>query len=181
MTEAATAAILRVRHCGADIFCRRVPPCCPACHQPLPTAGLRAAPLRIPSPFRHGHRQPRAFLLRPTAGTFLGGYDGKSDLHVGITNSNGKKYFKVALQTTVCLPYLVFTLYAQVRSASSAQDHLNAVVVISEPPRLLQQYLVPVKNAGCSIQISDALLLKNRNQELNCSLPKSIMCGVQLQ
>ncbi|XP_054243662.1 MKRN2 opposite strand protein [Indicator indicator] len=88
----AEAAILRVRHCGADIFCRRPPRLCPACGIPLRGAGLAAAPLRLPSPFRHGHRQPRAFLLRPTTGTFLGGYDGKSDLHVGITNSNGVVY-----------------------------------------------------------------------------------------
>ncbi|NXJ70891.1 MKROS protein, partial [Rostratula benghalensis] len=88
----AEAAILRVRHCRADIFCRRPPPRCPACGRSLRDAGLSAAPLRLPSPFRHGHRQPRAFLLRPTAGTFLGGYDGKSDLHVGITNSHGVVY-----------------------------------------------------------------------------------------
>ncbi|NXN21267.1 MKROS protein, partial [Nycticryphes semicollaris] len=88
----AEAAILRVRHCQADIFCRRPPPRCPACSRPLRDAGMSAAPLRLPSPFRHGHRQPRAFLLRPTAGTFLGGYDGKSDLHVGITNSHGVVY-----------------------------------------------------------------------------------------
>ncbi|XP_074692760.1 MKRN2 opposite strand protein isoform X2 [Strix aluco] len=88
----AEAAILRVRHCGADIFCRRAPPRCPACGRPLRGAGLLAAPVRLPCPFRHGHRQPCAFLLRPSAGTFLGGYDGKSDLHVGITNSNGVVY-----------------------------------------------------------------------------------------
>ncbi|NXP75712.1 MKROS protein, partial [Ramphastos sulfuratus] len=88
----AEEAILRVRHCGADIFCRRAPQLCPACGLPLRGAGLAAAPIRLPSPFRHGHRQPYAFLLRPTTGTFLGGYDGKSDLHVGITNSHGVVY-----------------------------------------------------------------------------------------
>ncbi|NWX09471.1 MKROS protein, partial [Caloenas nicobarica] len=88
----AEAAIVRVRHCGAAIFSRRAPERCPACGRPLSGSALPAAPLRLPSPFRHGHRQPRAFLLRPTAGTFLGGYDGKSDLHVGITNSNGVVY-----------------------------------------------------------------------------------------
>ncbi|NXW93541.1 MKROS protein, partial [Alopecoenas beccarii] len=88
----AEAAIVRVRHCGAAIFSRRVPERCPACGGTLRGSALPDAPLRLPSPFRHGHRQPRAFLLRPTAGTFLGGYDGKSDLHVGITNSNGVVY-----------------------------------------------------------------------------------------
>ncbi|XP_069625904.1 MKRN2 opposite strand protein isoform X2 [Haliaeetus albicilla] len=88
----AEAAILRVRHCGAAIFCRRPPSRCPACGRPLRGAGLPAAPVRLPSPFRHGHRQPRAFLLRPAAGTFLGGYDGESDLHVGITSTHGVVY-----------------------------------------------------------------------------------------
>uniref|UniRef100_A0A669P3F6 MKRN2 opposite strand protein-like N-terminal domain-containing protein n=1 Tax=Phasianus colchicus TaxID=9054 RepID=A0A669P3F6_PHACC len=68
-----TAAILRVRHCGAAIFCRRAPPFCPACGRPLRRAGLRAAPVRLPCPFGSGHRRPRAFLLRPSAGSFLGG------------------------------------------------------------------------------------------------------------
>ncbi|NXY87509.1 MKROS protein, partial [Alcedo cyanopectus] len=88
----ADAALVRVRHCGAAIFCRRAPERCPLCGHPLSGAGLSAAPVRLPSPFRHGHRQPRTFLLRPTAGTFLGGYDGNGDLHVGITNSNGVVY-----------------------------------------------------------------------------------------
>ncbi|NXN97643.1 MKROS protein, partial [Rhinopomastus cyanomelas] len=87
----ADAAIVRVQHCGTAIFCRRVPPRCPACGLPLPR-GLADAPLRLPSPFRQGHRQPCALLLRPSGGTFLGGYDGKSDLHVGITSSNGVVY-----------------------------------------------------------------------------------------
>ncbi|NWH78866.1 MKROS protein, partial [Piaya cayana] len=88
----ADAGIVRVQHCGVAIFCRRTPLRCPACGRPLPRAGLLAAPRRLPSPFRHGHRQPCAFLLRPTAGAFLGEYDGKSDLHVGISNNNGVVY-----------------------------------------------------------------------------------------
>ncbi|NXG44077.1 MKROS protein, partial [Psilopogon haemacephalus] len=68
----AEAVILRVRHCGVHIYCRRAPQLCPACGLPLRGAGLAAAPIRLPSPFRHGHRQPYAFLLRPTTGTFLG-------------------------------------------------------------------------------------------------------------
>lgn len=68
----AEAGIVRVRHCGAAIFSRRVPESCPDCGRPLRGSDLPDAPLRLPSPFRHGHRQPRAFLLRPTAGTFLG-------------------------------------------------------------------------------------------------------------
>ncbi|XP_075288758.1 MKRN2 opposite strand protein [Opisthocomus hoazin] len=88
----AEGGIVRVRHCGAAIFCRRAPARCPACGSPLRGAGLPAAPVRLPGPFRHGHRQPRALLLRPAAGTFLGGYDGRSDLHVGVSSSQGVVY-----------------------------------------------------------------------------------------
>ncbi|KAM9182531.1 MKRN2 opposite strand protein [Mergus octosetaceus] len=84
--------VLRLRHCGAAIFCRRPPPLCPACGRHLRGAGLAAAPVRLPCPFRHGHRQRRALLLRPAAGSFLGGYDGRADLHVGITNGDGVVY-----------------------------------------------------------------------------------------
>ncbi|NWI93965.1 MKROS protein, partial [Pitta sordida] len=65
---------------------------CPACGGAIGGTGLSAAPVRLRCPFRHGHGQPRAFLLRPTRGSFLSGYDGDSDLHVGITNSQGVVY-----------------------------------------------------------------------------------------
>ncbi|XP_066051570.1 MKRN2 opposite strand protein isoform X2 [Chamaea fasciata] len=85
-------AVLRVRHCRALVYCRRAPPRCPACGGDLRGAGLTAAPVRLHCPFRHGHGQPRAFLIRPSHGTFLHGYDGHGDLHVGITNSKGVVY-----------------------------------------------------------------------------------------
>ncbi|XP_061864473.1 MKRN2 opposite strand protein [Colius striatus] len=88
----AAGAVLRLRHCRAIIFCRRAPERCPACARPLRAAALNAAPVRVPAPFARGHRQPRAFLLRPARGSFLGEYDGRSDLHVGISNSNGVVY-----------------------------------------------------------------------------------------
>ncbi|XP_074406254.1 MKRN2 opposite strand protein [Zonotrichia albicollis] len=85
-------AVLRVRHCRALLYCRRAPLRCPACGGDLRGAGLASAPVRLDSPFRHGHGQPRAFLIRPTRGTFLDGYDGHSDLHVGISSSQGVVY-----------------------------------------------------------------------------------------
>ncbi|KAM8799865.1 MKRN2 opposite strand protein [Eudromia elegans] len=87
------AAVVRLRHCGPDIFCRRVPERCPACGRPLHAAALPAAPVRLPSPFCRGHSQRGAFLLRPAGGAaFLGGYDGAGDLHVGISSSRGIVY-----------------------------------------------------------------------------------------
>ncbi|XP_077642175.1 MKRN2 opposite strand protein [Lonchura striata] len=85
-------ALLRVRHCRALLYCRRAPPRCPACGGDLRAAGLAAAPVRLRCPFRHGHGQPRAFLIRPSRGNFLHDYRGHCDLHVGITNSQGLVY-----------------------------------------------------------------------------------------
>ncbi|XP_050184271.1 MKRN2 opposite strand protein [Myiozetetes cayanensis] len=85
-------ALLRVRHCRALLYCRRAPARCPACGGALAAGGLSSAPVRLDCPFRPGHGQPRAFLVRPTRGAFLRGYDGSSDLHVGITDSRGVVY-----------------------------------------------------------------------------------------
>ncbi|XP_040974584.1 MKRN2 opposite strand protein isoform X4 [Aquila chrysaetos chrysaetos] len=158
----AEAAILRVRHCGAAIFCRRPPSRCPACGRPLRGAGLPAAPVRLPSPFRHGHRQPRAFLLRPAAGTFLGGYDGESDLHVGITSTHGKKRSPAASHTAARLPCLVFP--TALPPFRAARDYLNRPAGVSEPPPPLRQYPVPVKNAGGNVPTPGALLPRCRSR-----------------
>ncbi|KYO49025.1 MKRN2 opposite strand protein [Alligator mississippiensis] len=84
--------VVRFRHCGKFIFGPRVPARCPACGRRLLYRGLEQAPVSVPSPFVNGHARLCAFLLRPTAGAFLGEYDGKSDLHVGITSTNGLVY-----------------------------------------------------------------------------------------
>ncbi|XP_071611578.1 MKRN2 opposite strand protein [Heliangelus exortis] len=87
----AESGVVRVRHCGSAIFCRRAPRHCPLCGRPLP-AGLSRAPQRLPSPLRDTAPRSPALLITPTRGTFLRGYDGNSDLHVGITNRKGVVY-----------------------------------------------------------------------------------------
>lgn len=84
------AGVVRLRHCGAAIFCRRPPPLCPACGRPLRGAGLAAAPVRLPCPFRHGHRQRRALVLRPSAGTFLG-YGARGSGRAGRRHPHGSE------------------------------------------------------------------------------------------
>ncbi|XP_069062747.1 MKRN2 opposite strand protein isoform X1 [Pleurodeles waltl] len=85
--------IIMLRHCEKDIYCASVPDSCPVCGQSaVASQRLEDAPVRIPSPFVNGHREKFSFLLKPTEGTFLRGYDGMSDLHVGITNSKGIVY-----------------------------------------------------------------------------------------
>ncbi|XP_062977314.1 MKRN2 opposite strand protein [Elgaria multicarinata webbii] len=85
-------SLIKISHCKKDIFGFFVPKHCPFCGQNLSYRRLDEAPVSIPNPFVNGHRQRWSFLLKPTAGTFLRGYDGSSDLHVGITNTNGLVY-----------------------------------------------------------------------------------------
>ncbi|XP_053233676.1 MKRN2 opposite strand protein isoform X1 [Podarcis raffonei] len=84
--------LIKISHCKRDIFGSFVPKHCPLCGQSLFYRKLEEAPVTIPSPFVNGHRERCSFLLKPTTGTFLRGYDGSSDLHVGITNTNGLVY-----------------------------------------------------------------------------------------
>ncbi|KAL7986051.1 hypothetical protein Chor_011217 [Crotalus horridus] len=85
-------ALIKVTHCDKDIFGSFVPENCPLCGQRLIYRSLEEAPVSIPSPFVNGHGEKCSFLLKPTVGTFLRDYDGDSDLHVGITNTNGLVY-----------------------------------------------------------------------------------------
>ncbi|XP_038596099.1 MKRN2 opposite strand protein [Tachyglossus aculeatus] len=91
-TPAAGASLIKLSHCGKAIYCGSVPRACPLCGLGLGSLKLEDAPLSIPSPLANGHRQRCAFLLKPTEGTFLRDYNGSSDLHVGITSTNGIVY-----------------------------------------------------------------------------------------
>lgn len=84
--------LIKFIHCKRSIFSFRVPRRCPLCQQDMGWAKLEDAPVSISTPLCNGHRERCAFLLRPTRGTFLREYDGRSDLHVGITNTNGVVY-----------------------------------------------------------------------------------------
>ncbi|XP_006902794.1 PREDICTED: putative uncharacterized protein C3orf83 homolog [Elephantulus edwardii] len=84
--------VIKFNHCQKCIYSFTVPRCCPLCLQEVSSRTLEQAPVSIFSPFTNGHQEKCSFLLRPTLGTFLREYDGKSDLHVGITNTNGVVY-----------------------------------------------------------------------------------------
>nr|XP_012327685.1 MKRN2 opposite strand protein [Aotus nancymaae] len=90
-TEAGKA-LIKFNHCEKYIYSFRVPQCCPLCQQDLGSRKLEEAPVSIANPFTNGHQEKCSFLLRPTQGTFLREYDGRSNLHVGITNTNGVVY-----------------------------------------------------------------------------------------
>ncbi|XP_037685483.1 MKRN2 opposite strand protein [Choloepus didactylus] len=84
--------LIKFNHCKKSIYCFSVPEKCPLCQQEVGSRKLEEAPVSISNPFTNGHQEKCSFLLRPTQGTFLREYDGRSDLHVGITNTNGTVY-----------------------------------------------------------------------------------------
>ncbi|XP_043563899.1 MKRN2 opposite strand protein isoform X1 [Chiloscyllium plagiosum] len=84
--------VVMFRHCGKDIYCFNVPEQCPICGQSLLGRRLEDAPVSIPNSFVDGHHEKCSFLIKPTKGSFLRDYDGRSDLHVGISNTSGVVY-----------------------------------------------------------------------------------------
>ncbi|KAM4820917.1 MKRN2 opposite strand protein [Thomomys bottae] len=89
--------LIKFDHCKTSIYSFRVPQRCPLCQQDVGSAKLEEAPISISSPLSNGHWEKCCFLLRPIQGTFLREYDGRSDLHVGITNTKGVVYHYTAL------------------------------------------------------------------------------------
>ncbi|KAM5279668.1 MKRN2 opposite strand protein [Ctenodactylus gundi] len=87
----AAPSLVRFGHCEKVIYAFGVPRGCPLCGRAVGGA-LQDAPVGIPSPFTSAHRERCCFALRPTQGSFLRDYDGKSDLHVGITGTGGSVY-----------------------------------------------------------------------------------------
>ncbi|XP_076971211.1 MKRN2 opposite strand protein [Tamandua tetradactyla] len=84
--------LIKFNHCQKCIYGFGVPESCPLCGRAVGFRKLEEAPVSISNPFTNGHQEKCAFLLRPTQGTFLREYDGRSDLHVGITSTNGVVY-----------------------------------------------------------------------------------------
>ncbi|XP_016065401.1 PREDICTED: MKRN2 opposite strand protein isoform X2 [Miniopterus natalensis] len=84
--------LIKFNHCRKCIYSFSVPRRCPLCRQDVGSRKLEEAPVSISNPFTNGHQEKCSFLLRPTQGTFLREYDGRSDLHVGIANTNGVVY-----------------------------------------------------------------------------------------
>ncbi|EDM02151.1 rCG29620 [Rattus norvegicus] len=88
----AEKSLIKFRHCERSIYTFGVPQCCPLCQGDVGSTRIEDAPISISDPFSNGHQEKCSFLLKPTRGTFLREYDGKSDLHVGVTNTHGVVY-----------------------------------------------------------------------------------------
>ncbi|XP_076865754.1 MKRN2 opposite strand protein isoform X2 [Brachyhypopomus gauderio] len=80
--------VIRFSHCGKAIFCFFVPEQCPGCGVSFSGRRLEEAPVRVPNPFSNGHKAPCAFLVAPAEENTLREFDGGSDLHTGITDTN---------------------------------------------------------------------------------------------
>ncbi|XP_058229912.1 MKRN2 opposite strand protein [Hemibagrus wyckioides] len=85
-------SVIKFSHCDKDIFCFFVPEECPECGTSFSGRRLEEAPISIPNPFTNGHKTPCAFLIAPAEDNTLREYDGRSDLHTGITDTNGVVY-----------------------------------------------------------------------------------------
>lgn len=110
-------SVIKFSHCEKDIFCFFVPEECPECGTSFSGRRLEEAPISIPNPFTNGHKTPCAFLIAPAEDNtlryctdfisldlfillisykiihvklFYREYDGGSDLHTGITDTNGE-------------------------------------------------------------------------------------------
>ncbi|XP_055460194.1 MKRN2 opposite strand protein [Psammomys obesus] len=90
--EGAGKPLIKFRHCERSIYSFSVPQCCPLCQGEVGSTRIEDAPISISDPFSNGHQEKCSFLLKPTRGTFLRDYDGRSDLHVGVTNTLGVVY-----------------------------------------------------------------------------------------
>jgi len=86
--------ILCFQHCDkkVKVFCFALPKTCQLCGADLYTSELRIPPFRIPYPFTKAVLQPCAVAIRPTLGDFLHHYQNSTDLHIGVTDSQGIVY-----------------------------------------------------------------------------------------
>ncbi|KAF4107213.1 hypothetical protein G5714_011577 [Onychostoma macrolepis] len=85
-------SVIKLSHCDKDIYCFFVPDQCPECGVSFSGKRLEEAPVSVPSPFSNGHKEPCAFLVTSSEDGALRDFDGGSDLHTGITDTNGVVY-----------------------------------------------------------------------------------------
>ncbi|XP_016340081.1 MKRN2 opposite strand protein [Sinocyclocheilus anshuiensis] len=118
-------SVIKFNHCDKDIYCFFVPDQCPECGVSFSGKRLEEAPVSIPNPVSNGHQAPCAFLVASTEDSALRDFDGCSDLHTGISNTNGivYNYTKTGVQREhqgwehcICIPLVqpdMFSLMSQ--------------------------------------------------------------------
>lgn len=83
--------IVCFEHCGQRIFCLDLPLICPGgCGTALKDCDFLLSPFQLPSPFSKAVEYPCSIAIKPTEGTFLRDYRSGHNLHIGLTDSQGK-------------------------------------------------------------------------------------------
>lgn len=82
------------QHCDKDknILCFMVPVICPLCGADMTKSQLRIPPYIVDSPFTDARHTSSSLVIKPTMGHFLYDFDNGSNLHIGVTDSNGCVY-----------------------------------------------------------------------------------------
>ncbi|KAL4220389.1 MKRN2 opposite strand [Mactra antiquata] len=82
------------QHCERDqnILCFSIPHQCPVCGHDTRTTQLRIPPYVIQSPFTDAQCTQCSIVIKPTVGHFLHEFTDKSNLHIGLTDSQGTVY-----------------------------------------------------------------------------------------
>ncbi|KAF3855551.1 hypothetical protein F7725_016274 [Dissostichus mawsoni] len=70
----------------------QVPGACPSCGEDLRERRLQEAPVSLPSPFSNAHKTSCCLLVAPAHNNTTSEFDGTSDLHTGISNTEGVVY-----------------------------------------------------------------------------------------
>ncbi|XP_034142637.1 MKRN2 opposite strand protein isoform X3 [Esox lucius] len=91
--------ILKFNHCGKTIYtfdknrlqAENTERKCPICQEHM-RFSLLEAPIIVPSPFSNGHKVPCAFLIGSSLGPAFLSELQDSEMHVGVTNSQGVVY-----------------------------------------------------------------------------------------
>jgi hypothetical protein len=80
------------QHCDREknIVCFNVPLICPLCDKDLTKSRLRIPPYIIETPFIMAEHSSCSLVIKPTVGHFLSDFTDSSNLHIGLTDSDGK-------------------------------------------------------------------------------------------
>ncbi|KAB7507682.1 MKRN2 opposite strand protein, partial [Armadillidium nasatum] len=85
--------IVCYEHCALGrLFAFTLPPNCDLCGADLEDAPLAQPPFRVPYPFVRASQVPCCIVIKPTRGDFLHDYRNNSNLHIGVTDSEGRVY-----------------------------------------------------------------------------------------
>ncbi|XP_042211045.1 MKRN2 opposite strand protein-like [Homarus americanus] len=81
--------IICYQHCEGRLFGFSLPSTCYVCDADLTTEPLNTPPFRVPYPFVRASQAPCTLVIKPSRGDFLHDYRSSSDLHIGVTDSEG--------------------------------------------------------------------------------------------